>query len=624
MKTGRWSYRYDPEQGGVTILRFIRPHIWSEAERVEVPAELDGHPVVRIGRSAFRMSGVTEVILPEGIVEIGLRAFGLCTGLKKINLPESLREIGSEAFYYCGSLKTVRIPKNVRFIAPQAFGDCEQLSEVILPEGLEVIGKGAFWACIRLEKVLPERLPNLKEIQDSAFRGCHRLMRFFLGKNVEKIGDDAFRACGWLTLTVAEGSAAEAYCRKYTLRHEILTRDGEIVIPEPMAPWSECDFEEKEDGTVRITRYRGDNERFEVPGEIEGKTVTEIGKEAFKFTGPKSVIIPDSVEIIGEAAFDMCNLFEIRLGKGVKEIGKHAFLMCRYLKRVEGIGPALRKIGEGAFMRCGWLREFDFTEGLEEIGPEAFAFTALESADLREGTLSVGERAFEGCQALREVTVPEGFRTLGDEAFRYCWNLERIEIRAADCEIGTAVFNGCTGLKEICLKEHHRLYVQNGMLIDRQEKRVIAYCTGREEALCTVPKETESIGAKVFRKARMERAVLPEGVKEIGDYAFEACESLQNIQLPDSLRVIGKGAFDSCKSLVWIVIPDGVEEIREWAFNSCESMKRLRIPTGVKLIERGVFGYGGCKPVCVVTKGSYAEQYCLENGLETEYESQGD
>ena len=44
--------------------------------------------------------------------------------------------------------------------------------------------------------------------------------------------------------------------------------------------------------------------------------------------------------------------------------------------------------------------------------------------------------------------------------------------------------------------------------------------------------------------------VIPDGVTEIGEYAFEECTSLQSITIPDSVTEIANDAFDGCKNLV--------------------------------------------------------------------------
>ena len=43
--------------------------------------------------------------------------------------------------------------------------------------------------------------------------------------------------------------------------------------------------------------------------------------------------------------------------------------------------------------------------------------------------------------------------------------------------------------------------------------------------------------------------VIPEGVTEIGAFAFSRCEPLESVLIPGSVTVIGEDAFQGCKSL---------------------------------------------------------------------------
>ena len=65
---------------------------------------------------------------------------------------------------------------------------------------------------------------------------------------------------------------------------------------------------------------------------------------------------------------------------------------------------------------------------------------------------------------------------------------------------------------------------------------------------------------------RLEEYIIPDGVKEIGESAFEGCYNLQKIQIPDSVNIIGKEAFAGCWTLESLSIPDSVNVIEDYAF----------------------------------------------------------
>ena len=106
-----------------------------------------------------------------------------------------------------------------------------------------------------------------------------------------------------------------------------------------------------------------------------------------------------------------------------------------------------------------------------------------------------------------------------------------------------------------------------------------------------------------------------EGVKVIGDSAFQGCESLTSINIPNSVTTIGNRAFGVCSSLTSINIPNSVTTIGNWAFSDCSSLTSINIPNSVTTIENGAFS--GCSsltsiniPNSVTTIGDFAFNGC--------------
>ena len=80
-----------------------------------------------------------------------------------------------------------------------------------------------------------------------------------------------------------------------------------------------------------------------------------------------------------------------------------------------------------------------------------------------------------------------------------------------------------------------------------------------------------------------------EGVKVVGNDAFQGCGFLTNIDLPESLTSIGDYAFFYCDSLTSIIIPNGVTSIGDYAFFYCDSLTSIIIPNGVTSIGDHAF-----------------------------------
>ena len=88
-------------------------------------------------------------------------------------------------------------------------------------------------------------------------------------------------------------------------------------------------------------------------------------------------------------------------------------------------------------------------------------------------------------------------------------------------------------------------------------------------------------------------------VTQIGNYAFDDCNSLTSVTIPDSVTTIGCGAFQYCDSLTSVTIPDSVTTIGEWAFFDCSSLTSVTIPDSVTTIGNNAFW--GCNSLTSVT-----------------------
>lgn len=71
-------------------------------------------------------------------------------------------------------------------------------------------------------------------------------------------------------------------------------------------------------------------------------------------------------------------------------------------------------------------------------------------------------------------------------------------------------------------------------------------------------------------------SIIPDGVKEIEDFAFFSCARLSSITIPDEVEYIGNWSFGNCKKLVSVNIPQSVKELVLCAFTGT-SVKDLFI-----------------------------------------------
>ena len=129
-----------------------------------------------------------------------------------------------------------------------------------------------------------------------------------------------------------------------------------------------------DDGTIEITKYNGSADHLAIPATLDGKTVTDIGDDAFaRCSSLTSVSIPDSVTAIGDYVFYGCtSLTSVSIPDSVTSIGNTAFGCCFSLTSVS-IPDSVTSIESWAFYACSSLTSVSIPNSVTAIGDYAFS-----------------------------------------------------------------------------------------------------------------------------------------------------------------------------------------------------------------------------------------------------------
>ncbi len=155
-----------------------------------------------------------------------------------------------------------------------------------------------------------------------------------------------------------------------------------------------------------------------IPQTIDGYTVTAIGVQALEKRPLVSVVIPDSVKNIGEAAFLLCsNLKSVEIGNGVESIGASAFTYCNSLTRVV----------------------------IEDIA----AWCSISFGDYTANPLRYANHLYLGENEITELVIPDGVTSIGNYAFFCCTGLTSVVIDDSVRIIGEGAFESCAELASV-------------------------------------------------------------------------------------------------------------------------------------------------------------------------------
>ena len=192
----------------------------------------------------------------------------------------------------------------------------------------------------------------------------------------------------------------------------------------------------------------------------------------------------------------------------VTGIGKSAFFWCRNLESVT-IGKSVTKINNQAFAYCNKLSEIIIPESVISIGISAFAM----------------------CSSLNKVILSDGLKNIGAWAFHYCEELEEITIPSSVEKIENEVFLACSSLTEITVNENNNHYSSaDGVLYNDIKTEILCYPMAKSGDNYIVPGTVSKIHTYAFcGNLNLEKIVFPQGVREIGSYAFSDCQKMTDV-----------------------------------------------------------------------------------------------
>lgn len=188
----------------------------------------------------------------------------------------------------------------------------------------------------------------------------------------------------------------------------------------------------------------------------------------------------------------------------------------------------------------------------------------IGSVALPEGIREIGQFAYAR-SSLGEIVLPQGVETIGYGAFYHCDSLERVTLPETVMCVEPKAFS-------------HSLWVEN-------------FLKGVESDGAVGDFLVEG-GVLVAYRGNSADVVVPEGVRVIAGEAFWGHSEIKSVSLPDSLSVIGEGAFEACGSLEQVVFGGNVARIKDRAFLGTK-LGEVSLPDSVKMLGLRAFGDAG-------------------------------
>jgi hypothetical protein len=250
---------------------------------------------------------------------------------------------------------------------------------------------------------------------------------------------------------------------------------------------------------------------------------------AFRFSGIKNVVIPETLNTIGGSCFSGCTgLTNIYIPDSVTSFGELIFANSGPFTSVR-LPSNLTTLPAGIFARSNFADNCIFTipASVTLIDSQAFITSNIKSIDIPYGVVRLGSACFSQCYSLSNFVIPASVTYIDNDVFSTCTSLTNIVVPNSITYIGNGAFNSCSSLTTI---------------------------------------------------------FIPDLVRSIEPYCFFN-SGIRKIRLPSGLTSIGNAGFYGCSSMTSIIIPSGVTIIADYAFYGSGVTKAIFLGTTLPTIN---------------------------------------
>ena len=378
----------------------------------------------------------------------------------------------------------------------------DSIRSINIMDGITSIAPTAFDGCYFLESV---QLPNsLQTIGESAFLSDGTLATINIPENVNHIGANPFLGCDLTSISVSSQN------QWYTA--------------------------------------------------VDGVLFSKDKKTLVAFPGGRtgSYMIPSTVKIVAEGAFQYSHISDVIIPEGVVTLESNSFCAVDNLTNIQ-IPSTVTSIHCLAFQGCSNLTSFTVASANSQYcASDGILYNKNMSVIIRypagktdssfttpQTVSTIGEMTFNQCKNLTEVTFTDNVVAIEDEVFMYCVNLRKIVIPKSVKSIAYNLFT-LAGDKACiyCFEDStaHSYAINHSL-------QFVLIDTPLNNPDFTLPAFVHTIEEEAFFGISAKRIRLPESITSIGSYAFANCPHLSQIYIPEGCENIAATAFSGVTEL---------------------------------------------------------------------------
>jgi BspA type Leucine rich repeat region (6 copies) len=667
---------------------------------------LIGSSITSLDRSCFENCyNIKTITIPANIKNIYDRCFALCYNLTKIIISQGVQMIGNECFLGCFNLRQIALPATIESIGSNCFQGCNNLDTIFIEKqkNLKYCGNDLFkyinkpikmvfnrtpsadyLSYFALELIKQNNVANYSFASEYTYDNEHNFNIFNNSDtNIipikNKNRDATFTNLDSYNSTIADSDIITTFrvSGDIDVDPSKLRIVGRTIYQSAFNDYLTSKYYQRVyrcDIAYGVTTI-GDNafgliqtgpplqtySQYSLEYIIIPNTVISIGKMAFSFSGLKSIEIPDSVRLIGNACFTDCyNLNTIKLGNNisilpqecfkncnacisiiipdsVKQISDNCFSGCTSLQHVF-IGTNVEYIGSGCFENCTNLKQiiFNSIDSLNGIGTNIFNninsqinfifpddVNALQNTFVAQlvgqNTNAIVVKTTSILNTSSQFTYSDNKVTITNESkidntlINLQKSLVSMNISPTVNYIAPGIFHNNTTLESVNFIES----INNNSLLQlliHDLSAVILNIANLNNSISSNTRDVQMISTDNFRDATniIDTSILSDYVVTGSNNTnnslmyfgngFFNCTNLRTVSLPNNIDGLPMDCFNNCLNLETIILDTYNSQIKYFengCFNNCVKLETINIPVGITFI--GSYCFSNCNKLTYIT-----------------------
>lgn len=550
--------------------------ISNESESYQIVNKSEIHNYANLDKN-INVFDFTKEFEDLEVKSLAVDAFYQCKDLKEIIIPEGVVNIGSYAFNDCSSLKSVVLPKTLKTIGTYAF--CGTMIEnIVIPDSVEVIGEKALCSGYLNEVYLSKSLEKLEEIFSD---GGYNIEIIYMPKSIKYISPVALKNCKNTTYVYYEGSEEEWLKLGVTINANIVYNVN------------------------ALEKVSNETASYQLVNKTEIYNYNRLDQEIIEFDFEKLYPGYNLVSLHVDA-FNGCSLLEkVVLPEGLEEIPYGAFYQCTKLANIT-LPSSLLKIGTRAFFECYDLQTLVLPEGLQYISSEFISNTAIKSLSIPDSVIEIEDNALFSYN-LMEVYLPNGLTEIKQFFTNQGNELAKLYIPASVTKIHSNTLDEINHNALILYSGSEKEWENLNSNIDcnivynfSHEKYIntlsARYTLINDIYVCNYYQNDKNITEFDFEKLYPNYILI-----SLASNAFIECSALRKVELPSTLKVIPHDIFNSTWNLNELNIKEGVVYI-EGIYSG--NLNRITFPSTLKKLTdfkpndvKEIVFYGSTAPI---------------------------